>query len=263
VVPFAVRRASPYRIMPPSSEREPEPRACRASRARLTPSRGALAASLAAHAAVLGALALAAVPPADVPPEKPQGDGQGRYVHVETHHSAFPLSPWVRACFDRNELRDEDEYLLPESARPQYEPFDYRGGAPDGWARLDAPYFGRYSQDGAMMVYTAGDCAQHASQAGWSGSGSVFVRVERREDGAAIAMAIPRSEDARHDALLCCLRQAQEPLAWMLRPGGAVRFVLVFDHDPERAYMTIESAATSRGSGGPAALAALRRGFSD
>lgn len=263
MVRLAVRSPSPYRIMPSSSEPAAEVRSGRASHAWLTRSRAVWAASLAAHAVALAALAHAAVPLADLPPDEPERESRGLYVHAELQNSTFPFSPWVRACFDRNELRETHELSLPENSRPQYEPLTRCEGEQDGWARLDAPYYEGEALEEDLMASNASECFHYASMYGWGAGGRVFVRAERREDGSAIATAIPRSADARHEELLCCLRQAQGPLVSRLRPGGAVRFVLVFDSDRlEPPFMHIESTASSRGAGGPAALAALQRGFS-
>jgi hypothetical protein len=53
-----------------------------------------------------------------------------------------------------------------------------------------------------------------------SGHGEVFLRIERRRDGTAIARAEARDGQVEPD-LLCCLREAQSTLVRALRPGTA------------------------------------------
>ena len=63
--------------------------------------------------------------------------------------------------------------------------------------------------------------------------------------------------------MLCCLRQAQAPVVSMLRPGGAVRFVLVFSADPAQRHINVERTTASRRGGGPEALALVQSAFTE
>lgn len=230
--------------------------------------RGAWVASLAVHAAVLGALWLAPVPlhaMAPLPSDEPERVGFVAYLHAEESHPAFPLPQWVQACFDRTELPTPDCCLRGDYDLPESEPFGYLEGAKDGWApiELTIPPSNNPDIDAQLVGSSVRDCAMYASMAGsFRGRASVFIRVTRREDGTAVATTTALDDAARHDALLCCLRQAQAPLAALIRPGGAVRFVLVLDAQ-QRPYPSVERAASSRGDGGPEALAIVRAAFSE
>lgn len=231
-------------------------------------SRGAWVASLAVHAGVLGALWLAPVPlhaMAPLPSDEPERPAFGAYIHVEESHPAFPLPQWVQACFDRTELPTPDCCLRSEYDLPESESFGYLEGANDGWAPIELANAPSNTPDidAQFLGSAVRDCAMYASMAGYlRGRTSVFVRVERRADGTAIATTAALDDAGRHDALLCCLRQAQAPLASVIRPGGAVRFVLVLDNQ-QRPYPSVERAASSRGDGGPEALAMVQSAFAD
>ncbi len=260
-----MHRASPYRTQPSSAE--PEARARPAARARFRPTGGVLAASFAAHAALLGALALAQTPlNATVPldPDEPPSDDQDLYVHAEESRPTFP-SRWLPDWFDGigpliPEPAARDDHDLPYS-----QAFECRTRPRDGWARIELSDLTFDDRDSASRLVGAAarECADYAARDGWRGRGRVFVRVDRHEDGAAIATTTPLDNDARHDALLCCLGQAQSPLVSLLHPGGAVRFVLVFGADPAQPHIGLERTAASRRGGGPEALATLQGAFTE
>jgi hypothetical protein len=70
--------------------------------------------------------------------------------------------------------------------------------------------------------------------------------------GPCAAPAHRRDDAGRHEA----------PLASVIRPGGAVRFVLVLDNQ-QRPYPSVERAASSRCDGGPEALAMVQSAFAE
>lgn len=260
---LAVHRASPYRIQPSSAE--PEACARPAARARVSPSRAPWAASFAAHTAVLGALALAQTPlNATVPldPNEPPSDDRELYVHAEESRPAFPSS-WADTWFDGIGPLVPEPPPCDDPDLPMSEALECLSGAQEGWARIDVHDLAMSDHESASRRVGAAAlwCADYAAREGWRGRGRVFVRVDRREDGAAIATTTPLGDDARHDALLCCLRQAQTPVASMLRPGGAVRFVLVFGADPGQRHLSVEHTVASRRHGGPEARALVQSTF--
>lgn len=255
----AVPRLSPYRVPPAVL---PEASAPRASRARFRPFRGAWVASVAAHVAVLGAITFAPVPDSPVvaaDPEPQESYPYDVFMHME-RWSAWPPPPWIQACFERTELVSPSYPFMSEYDLPVTESYGYLRGATDGWARLDVSHYDPPPVDHAAReaAGAVSDCINRAAQAGWSGRGRVFLRLERRGDGGAIATTTPLDADTDHDALLCCLRQAQESLAATLRPGGAYRFVLTFSAAPDPPFVRIDKASASRHSGGAAALRALQ-----
>jgi hypothetical protein len=219
------------------------------------------------HAALLGALALVQTPlNATVPldPDEQPGDDQDLYVHAEENRPAFP-SPWLQTWFDGIGPLIPEPAARDDQDLPYSKAFECHAGAQDGWARIDLSDLAGSDHDSASrrVGAAARECADYAARNGWRGRGRVFMRVDRHEDGAAIATTTPLGDDARHDALLCCLRQAQAPVVSMLRPGGAVRFVLVFGADPAQPQLRIEHTAASRRGGGPEALAIVQRAFTE
>jgi hypothetical protein len=260
-----VHLVSPYRSAPASPE-PPVRRGPSAARPRLTTSRGAFAISLLVHvAAFIVALRAPTTLHRDLPPDQdPPGPQLGLYLHAESR-PAFPLPPWVQACFGRTELPAPVDCMRPEYDLPESEPFGYLEDAEKGWARVEISDLTFPDLDSASLSVgeATRDCFEHASYLGWSGAGRVFVRAERRADGTAIATTAALDGAPRGDAILCCLRQAQAPLVSILGPGGAVRFVIAVGVEPGRPYLSITRAATSRRGGGPEALAALQRAFSD
>ena len=98
------------------------------------------------------------------------------------------------------------------------------------------------------------------------GRGSAWLRMTADAAWDARGRPVPiavRVDGARDATLLCCLRQAQAPVVSMLRPGGAVRFVLVFSADPAQRHINVERTAASRRGGGPEALALVQSAFSE
>ncbi len=256
---------SPYRSAPASPE-PPARRGPSAARPRLTTSRGAFAISLLVHvAAFIVALRAPTTLHRDLPlDDEPQSTQPGLYVHMESR-PAFPLPPWVQACFGRTELPAPSDCMRPEYDLPESEPFGYLENTESGWARVEISDLTFSDLDSASLSVGAAmrDCFEHASYLGWSGTGRVFVRAERLTDGAAIATTAALDGATHSDAILCCLRQAQAPVVSMLQPGGAVRFVIAFGVEPGRPHLSITRAAASRRGGGPEALAAAQRAFSD
>lgn len=260
--PVAVRSASPYRIPPPSPAPETGVRPAR--RARFTFSPGPWAASFAAHAALLGAVALTRIPlnpTLPVDPLESASDGDEPPAQPESRPPSFPL-PHESSSFDMIgplvPVPDDEDYTTSEGAECSAEP----GG---GWAYIAPTYF--VPDDGEhatrLEARAAAVCATHAEQRGWSGRGRVFVRVDRRADGPAIATTTALDDETRDEALLCCLRQAQAPLVSVLEPGGTVRFVLNFTVDPAQRHITLAHTVASRRGGGPAALALVQSAFAE
>jgi hypothetical protein len=263
-----VLRASPYRIQQPPPA-APEAVSRPTTRGRFSLSRGAWAASFAAHAAVAFAVALAQTPLNPTEPstfEEPPSTEEGFSAPVDQSRPAFPFAIWPEVWFDGigphvpSPPDPRDDRDLPYS-----DAVGCPAGAPDGWARIDLSELAFPDHDAASRLVgdAARRCADQAAQAGWAGRGRVFVRVDRHDDGAAIATTTPLGDDARNDTLLCCLRQAQAPVVSMLRPGGAVRFVLVFSMDPAQGHVRVEHTASSRQGNGPEALVALQGAFLD
>jgi hypothetical protein len=220
------------------------------------------------HAAVLGALSLAQTPlNATVPPDAEERSSEGEWlaVPVEESRSAFPLLQRDHIWFDGIGPFAPDMPLHTEEDRPTSDAFGCLAGAHDGWERIELSNLALPDRDSASRLFrdAAFECAGNAAQTGWRGRGRVFVRVSRGEDGEAIATTAPLDDDARHDGLLCCLRQAQAPVVSRLRAGGAVRFVLVFGADPARRYIELEHTAASPRGGGREALAIVQRAFSE
>lgn len=220
------------------------------------------------HAAVLGALSLAQTPlNATVPPdpEEPSSDGEGLDVRVEESRPAFPLLQRDQIWFDGIGPFVPGIPWQTDEDLPTSDAFECLAGAHDGWERIELSNLAFPDRDSASRLFgdAALACASNAAQTGWRGRGRVFVRVNRREDGEAIATTAPLGDDARHDGLLCCLRQAQAPVVSMLRPGGAVRFVLVFSADPAQRHIDLEHTAASLRGGGREALAIVQSAFTE
>ncbi len=223
-------------------------------------------ASFAVHAAVLAALSLMPIPlnatPLDA--EEPSS-GDPLFVHAEETRPAFPRRDQNWSWFDAIgpfvlEPPEREEQDLPPSDTPEC-----AAGPHDGWTQFDPREFGiddRYSAS-HLIASAVNECASQAAQGGWPGRGRVFVRVNRRDDGAASATTTALGPDAHSDALLCCLRQAQAPVASLLGPGAAARFVLVFSTDPVHRHIRVEHPAASRRGGGARALAAVQSAFTE
>jgi hypothetical protein len=220
------------------------------------------------HAAVLGAIALTQMPlnptfPLD--PEDPVSDGAEPDRDADDRPPSFPLphrdEPWFDAIgpvtLTGHSPYDED--------RPESDAIACLDEPRGGWGPIEPSDFPLRDGEQAarLTVSAAGACASHAARGGWRGHGRVFVRVVRRDDGRAIATTTPLDDDARDEALLCCLRQAQAPVVSMLRPGGAVRFVLTFDVDPAQRHVSVAHTAASRRGGGAAALAMVQGAFTE
>ena len=166
--------------MPPSAAPEAPSRA--AARVRFSRPKGAWLASIAAHAGVLGALSLAPAPLKGLPPDpvEPPSAGQGLYVHAKVRW-AYPIPRWIRACFSQDELPVSIDYLRGYEDIAESETFEEEAGEPAGSARSDLPSFAlRVNETPDWPIAQAViECAQQASDAGWSGHGRAIVHVER------------------------------------------------------------------------------------
>ena len=219
------------------------------------------------HTAVLGALALTQTPlNATVPLDfEPPSVDEGLHVHVEETRPDFPRADQEPTWFDGIAPLVRAPPWLEDQKMPPSEVIECVTGPHEGWAplwRSEAPVPER-DVTLRRIRWAAGECANQAAQTGWRGRGRVFVRVNRRDDGAAIATTTALGEEPRDEALLCCLRQAQTPVVAMLRPGGAVRYVLVFSPDPAQTHITLEHTAASRRGGGAEAMAMVQSAFTE
>jgi hypothetical protein len=249
---------SPYR-KPALSERvAAAPRARRISTRNLKPSTliFALLGSAVAHAAALAPSA--AVEPSTLPaadpaqdPELPSGAGADffaadhapRWAKARAPTSwsgsgAFfftiarecragclsgwgPPPPLMAACYERERLCDAGIQVSPSDAygylltreRTWISVATGGGGAAPVRKVSTARY--RAAIDECL------EAVQHLS----SGTGRVFARLDRRQDGTAISR-VEALEGEVDPGLVCCVREAQGALASSLRPGAAVAFML-------------------------------------
>ena len=247
----------PYRHAPSA----PKPSSPAGTRARIRFPRLsatlACALSLLAHVGVLWGTAVAPhpSPPGNQGTQRDSsGDPWPYFIHPAPWCyartcmvSALPIH--LAACFHEDLLASEGwcSYGL----EPETSPFP--ADAPGGWVRVAAQRIpgdsDREEPDASLVEEAMHDCMNIAAATSWKKGGRVFIRMDRVDDSTAIVRAEPLDEDARHEGLLCCLRQAQTGAARRLGDGEALRFVLHF-HDGE---MSVEEkvVTSKRAASGP------------